>query len=261
MSVGCEPVPEGSLYFWCYRQGLRGVDQRDLVDAVIKSGRSLRPKDLQNHANGWYRSDLYMRPREDSVWHVRTAGVPRTPGYLTAYGEYPPSPYDLGEINNRWVPCNKDNKPMIKWGKGCMTMADAKGMLGQVFLAENNRGMGQVIIDVDGDHDGLDEELIGFMYRFFDRTRADYKLEYHEAYSPAEGKVVRIPVSYHLTFLTDRVIPTMHFPSAHVDIVGNKENSLRYFKTKRWNGLQPMWMNDAIWAEIMEFVKRRETNG
>ena len=50
----------------------------------------------------------------------------------------------------------------------------------------------------------------------------------------------------------------MHFPEAHIDIVGNRRNSLRYMKDKRWNGLQPIEMTDEIWHELQEFVKNRK---
>ena len=69
-----------------------------------------------------------------------------------------------------------------------------------------------------------------------------------------------MPASFHLTFAVDRVIPTMHFSKAHMDIVGNKENSLRYLKNKIWNGIEPLPMNEAIWDDIKSYVERRNND-
>ena len=49
----------------------------------------------------------------------------------------------------------------------------------------------------------------------------------------------------------------MHFPKAHIDIIGNQVNSLRYLKTKSWNGMVPMRMTAKIWNEITDYIKIR----
>ena len=72
-----------------------------------------------------------------------------------------------------------------------------------------------------------------------------------------EGYPINAPVSFHLSFMVDRVIPTMHFPKAHIDIIGNQVNSLRYLKTKRWNGMVPMMMTAKIWNEITDYIRMR----
>ena len=247
-------VPEGSIYFWMYKQGLKHTPARDIEEACRQAGVSIRKKDWENFWNGWYRSDLYGRDGSVFDLTLQRRPQPASSGYFDKeYSDYPMHPYNdmEGEILNRFVPCDENNHPMIKWGKGCMTKEDAKAVPGQVYLAENLKGCRFIVIDCDGDHDKekVDFETMEFLNQFRDKTSSIAKL------SPIYAS---IPASYHLTFLVDRVIPTMHFNRAHVDICGNKENQLRYFKTKKWNGLQPIWMNDEIWRQIRDYIKTRE---
>lgn len=251
-------VPEGSLYFWCYNQGLRHVNIDELVQAVAMAGRNLRDKDIQNYWNGWYRSSLYGPQNQYDMFvlhHSSQSSTFRT----TKLEDYPMNPYwNQPEIEERWVPCNKDNKPMIKWGNGCLSREDAEAYRHQVYLAENLKGGKIIVIDCDGDHDAkLDLALVSFLYKFTDRTHTLFKPKLITEYEGYENTNINIPASFHLTFMTDRVIPTMHFPKAHIDIIGNKANSLRYLKNKIWNGVQPKMMTPSIWEQIQEFVERR----
>lgn len=151
---------------------------------------------------------------------------------------------------------------MIKWSQGCMTLTDARAVRGCEYLAENLRGTRLVVIDVDGDHgDGLDVEALRFFARWRDETCCHDKprLVIDAAGDTAyDLATLSLPTSYHLTFSVDRVIPTMHFPFAHMDLVGNQRNSLRYFKDKLWNGLPPMPMTRETWDMVFDYVERRQ---
>lgn len=255
------PGPDESIYLWMYRQGLRQRPIDDVVMDLMASGHDIRAKDLRNYWNGWYRHDLYhgggrAMACPDSVMGNRVLG----------YSDYPVHPY-LGkpEIQNCFVPCSAENKPMIRWSRGTMTLADARAWPGSVYLAENMKGAQRIVVDVDGDHgDDLDLEAIAFFSRYMDMTCCHSKPEIvfdwmveHDGEWVGDLAMADLPVSYHLTFGVDRVIPTMHFPRAHVDIVGNRVNSLRYFKNKEYNGLPPLMMDDGIWSEIMGFIEGR----
>lgn len=255
------PGPGESIYLWMYRQGLRQRPIDDVVMDLMASGHDIRAKDLRNYWNGWYRHDLYHGEGQamacpDSVMGSRVLG----------YSDYPDHPY-LGkpEIQNCFVPCSAENRPLIKWSRGTMTLADARAWPGCEYLAENLRGAQRIVIDVDGDHgDDLDLETIAFFARYMDRTCCHSKPEIVFDWMMENGgewvgdlAMADLPVSYHLTFGVDKVIPTMHFPRAHVDIVGNRVNSLRYFKNKEYNGLPPLMMDDGIWSEIMGFIEGR----
>lgn len=255
------PGPNESIYLWMYRQGLRQRPLDEVVMDLVLNGHDIRAKDVRNYWNGWYRHNLYHG-------EGRAMMAPEQlikPGPLR-YSDYPKHPF-LGkpEFLNCFVPCNADNKPMIKWGNGTISLSDAKAWPGCAYLAENMRGAQRIVIDVDGDHgDDLDLGAIAFFARYMDRTCCHSKPEMVFDWTVEHGgewvgdlAVADLPVSYHLTFGVDRVIPTMHFPKAHVDIVGNRVNSLRYFKNKEYNGLPPLMMDDAIWDEIMGFIEGR----
>lgn len=244
-------IPNGSIYFWMYKQGLRHTDLHAIEIACASIGKEIRAKDYSNYWNGYYRSDLYLGPGADDIWmlskHRTTVHESKEFEELT-YTDYPAHPYvGMPEIGNRWVPCNSDNRPMIKWGNGCRTMADCVAHPGQKYLAENLKGTQMIVIDCDGNHDDpWDWETINFLSRYKSLTHCIEKPGYEQ--SP----------SFHLTFKVDRIIPTMHFPYAHIDIVGNRRNSLRYWKNKTWNQLQPKEMDPYTWDTIKDYIKYRK---
>ena len=249
-------VPSGSIYFWMYTQGLKQVNENDIASACRAAGVSIRDKDWQNYWNGYYNSDMYHGRGSDDMFMLSRngmhAGRERPVDFLcTEYRNYPEHPYAHNEyqVENRWVPCNKDNKPMIKWGNGCLSLADACAYKSQVYLAENLKGTRFIVIDCDGDHgDELDLETMAFLNWWRDKTHCIVK----------PGQDENMPASFHLTFETDRIIPTMHFPYAHIDIVGNRRNSLRYWKNKKWNGIAPATMTDIWWQMLQEYIEHRK---
>lgn len=252
-----EQVPDGSIYFWCYRQGLRGVSFDDVVNECRLNYKDMREKDIQNYWNGWYKREA----GHASVNEIHPlAPSMRDRANLSAYRI---SPYkDMPENAMRYVPCNKDNRPLIKWGQGCMTYESAKATTGCVYLAENMRNTQYIVVDCDGDHDedNLDLDTVAHLIPLFSETHALYKpklgADYYTDYMPLV--FADTPMSFHLTFATDLLIPTMHFPAAHIDIIGNERNSLRYFKNKRWNGNAPRFLTQDIWSYIMDWIKYRE---
>lgn len=243
-----------------YRQGLRQRPLNEVLLDCMVEGHEVRPKDIRNYWNGWYRHELYFgNGKLDKNVLVQASPI--------RYSEYPDHPYKgQPEPLNCFVPCSKNNRPLIKWGSGTMTLADARAWPHCMYLAENMKGAQRIVIDIDGDHGGsLDLETIRFFSRYMDQTACHVKPEIvfdwfseNEGFCYTDLHTAELPVSYHLTFGVDKVIPTMHFPEAHVDIVGNKRNSLRYFKNKKYNGLPPLMMSDEIWDEIMDYIDRRK---
>lgn len=145
---------------------------------------------------------------------------------------------------NRFVPCNKDGIPIIKWSNGCYNLNDANALVHSKYIGENLKGCPFIVIDIDGDHgDKINQEVIDCFW--------DYAYITHTLAKLINGK----PVSYHLTFLVDKVIPTMHFHKACVDIIGNNSNGIRYFKDKLWNNKPPLRMDALIWKEICTKIK------
>ena len=255
-------VPDGSIYLWCYTQGLKHVPFEDIEAACAAKGVAIRPKDHQNWINGWMRSDRTTGVRPE----FNVAFTDGKNYFNQTLSQYPENPsYSIGERSDCWVPCNAENKPMIKWSKGCFTMADALAINGCVYLGENMKDRHRIVIDCDGDHDGLHLETIVFLSKYRDMTHCIDKprrvIDYPNGPTVTIDGWWKLPTSYHLTFLTDRWIPTMHFPKAHVDIIGNRNNSLRYWKNKQWNGVEPIWLTPEIWEDIKQFIERKENNG
>lgn len=236
-----------------YEQGLKQSNLALIQGAAIAEGRELRPKDIQNYWNGWYNSFYRKQDLFDISLDKRTP---------ESYQEFPSHPC-LGkpEPIRTWVPCNHENKPMIKWGKGCMSIHDAMCWPSCMYLAENMYMTKRIVIDIDGDHDenNLDLDVIKFGSQWIDRTHCIAKaISVRDVNKEVDDMVGSLPVSYHLTFTVDKLIPTMHFPKSHLDIVGNARNSLRYYKNKQYNGLAPLPMTDEIWKELYQFLEERK---
>lgn len=247
-------IPDGSIYIWMYKQGLKQVDLCEIESACRMAGKEIRSKDYDNYWNGYHKSVLYHGPARDDFLLIKEHISPSaSEGYFERdYLTYESNPFygTQPDIQNRWVPCSKENKPLIKWGDGCMEMADAVAYRNQVYLAENLKGTRFIVIDCDGDHDDpWDYETIMFLNR--------YKSTTHCIEKPTAIGWETSP-SFHLTFETSLIIPTMHFPWAHIDIAGNRKNQLRYWKNKQWNGLPPAFMTSEIWNDIRKYIKYRK---
>ena len=252
-------IPSGSIYFWMFTQGLKHVDLGHILAACNVHGKDVREKDVQNYWNGWYRSQLYGR-RSALLFQTGTAVTNSRKFYEQDWADYKLHPYlGMPEIEQRYVPCNKDNKPMIKWSEGCLSKIDAIAFPGATYMGENVKGCKFIVFDCDGDHDAkLDMETVDFMWQFAGRTHCIKKRKVVSQYEGYEDWLDNRPASFHLTFRVDRIVPTMHFHKAHIDIVGNEKNSLRYFKDKVWNGMEPADMTPEIWNMFKSYIRRRE---
>lgn len=256
-----DPVPSGSIYFWMYQQGVKGVSYRDIITACDAAGVEIRDKDERNYFNGRYKHDLYLSHRDLLAY----PGVGDRPDPRDMhYEEFPYHPFlNRPEIEQRWVPCNADGHPLYKWSKGCLSYTDAVAIKQCESLAENLKGTKHIVIDCDGDHnkEQLDYETIAYLSKYLTETHALAKPMTCNEYSAmpfGTEPLAYLPASFHLTFSVNRVIPTMHFPKAHIDIIGNKANSLRYLKNKVWNQIDPIPMTEDIWQDIMGYIRKRE---
>lgn len=253
-----EPIPEGSIYLWMYRQGLKEVPISEILAECAEANKIVREKDTANYWRGVNNSRLYRRQGKDLLDLPQPDGG----GFLgTGYSDYPPHPYSgMPEIDNRWVPCTKEGRPLIKWGKGCLPYGDAVCYPKCESLGENLKGTHLVVVDCDGDHDGIDPEVIEALAPLMGKTHAMRKpksVGEYECYTDSLREIAALPASFHLTFSVDRVIPTMHFPEAHMDIIGNRANSIRYRKNKIWNGREMIPMTEEIWSYLQRYVQRR----
>ena len=261
MTMMPDPLPNGSIYRWMYVQGLRGVNIQDVVNLCKMYNREIRDKDIENFYNGHYKHNLYSSNMgEDSPWVVSSMAVPVSVDFTDMkLDEFPENPFiECPEPSERWVPCDRNNKPMIRWSKSMMSLQDAKSWPGSLWVGENLKGTQRIVIDCDGDHTSqLDYEAIAFFQKYAKLTHC---LSKPKTIAEYEGKhpypMWDMPASFHLTFWTDRIIPTKHFKN--VDIIGNKENSLRYCKNKQWNGVDATNLDPEIWDDIMSFLRNRQ---
>ena len=250
-----DPVPDGSIYFWMYVQGLKHVPYEDVRDAVLSVNKEIRKKDYQNYLNGWNNSD-----RMDGMI------VPHPPSPTKMYTKMRYEDYPLFEPKlhlDRWVPCNEELKPLFKWSDKQLSKTEALQYPGAKFIGENLKDTCLVVFDVDGDHDAdaIDVDLLKFFSKYICTTHCIMKPkrvgEYGLPDVAPNDPCRNLPASYHLTWQVDRLIPTMHFSSAHLDIIGNKVNGLRFWKNKIWNGMQPQPMTSEVWEDIKTFIEGR----
>ena len=250
-------VPDGSIYFWMYTEGLKHTPIEDIQAACSAAGVDIRPKDMQNWVNGWMRSDRTTGERPVSM-----GGKNNFERNLFDYPENPSMA--IGERTDCWVPCNAENKPLIKWSNGCMQKEDAIAYKNCVYLGQNMLDQHKIVIDCDGDHGGqLNFDVIRWGHKYPTETHMlakpkrliEYGVELPDDVDPMWS------ASFHLTFFTDRWIPTQHFPAAHLDIVGNRNNSMRYWKNKVWNRLAPLQLTQEIWDDIYNYVERMKRDG
>lgn len=244
------PGPGESIYLWMYKQGVSGTNMNYLLEQLRLNNKPIRQKDIENYMRG------LSNHKSSSMFNVRTNDY-----YGMGYSDYPEHPNLIGpDITKRWVPCSASGMPLIKWSEGCMSKIDAMCMLNSKSLAENLRATRMIVIDCDGDHaEGmLDFDTIRFLSKYMTKTHCLMKPKTTEQYGLDVPKELRnIPASFHLTFYVTKIIPTMHFPHCHIDIVGNRANSLRYLKNKVWNNLPPIQMTDEIWDDIKGFIQER----
>lgn len=250
-------IPDGSIYFWMFTQGLKQVPLDSILAACNLAGKDVRSKDIDNYWNGWYKSGLKKHRSILEFGHV-----PQSKDYfIKDYKSYPIHPF-LGqpEIQNRFIPTYSNGMPLIQWKDGCLDAWTAMHFAGGTYVSENLQGTKTIVIDIDGDHGGeLDMETIDFGYLFTD-THTLFKPKHipdYEGYEAWKSEWNK-SASFHLTFRVDRLIPTMHFPKAHIDILGNQKNTLRCYKNKVWNKKEPIDMTPDIWDMIKAYIRKRE---
>ena len=215
-------------------------------------------RDAVKYYSDFYQNELYSSKIFDPV-------VDRD-FYNMKLSDYPVTPYvGLPNPPNRFIPCTENLRPLYKWNRGCYLYDDAAAFLNCKVIAENMKGCQFIALDIDGDHDlyDLDLQTIEFGMEYKDKTSCWYKPGLCMEYDPDlwNREIGFCSRSFHLIFETDRIIPTMHFPHCHIDILGNKNNQLRYLKNKKWNGMEPIKLTHDIWEDIKGYIRDRQLFG
>lgn len=232
------PPVEQSWYFWCYQAGLRGVAWEDIYAFASFEKKILRPKDHDNWFRGYHKNQDPFAIEQQPVW--------RQTDTLTI-NQFATRPADYREPIDHFIPCTKDCRPLVKWSKTRCTEMQAWAYRNCEVLGRNLRGLKLVVLDVDGDHDGTpDWDVINYWSRFINYTHSRVKVD-------DQGR----PVSFHLEFYTDRIIPTMHFYK--LDLLGNMNNQVQYLKpNKTANSIPLAPLDDYVLGELNAYIKQHE---
>ena len=231
-----------SIYLSMFTWGLKQIPIEDIERECQSVGKDIRKKDYENYWRGYSQSNTHRDPKSVlKIQHEVKTVLDKS------LDEFKVNTYP--QPRERWVPCGESNKPLIKWTQVKLYKADEVLMHPDCFyVAEQLKHSHVIVLDIDADHgNSIDEDTLKFFKKYRDITHCLYKESY-------DG----VPKSYHLTFATDRIIPTVHCPWCHVDILGNENNQLRYRKNKVRNGRSPMPLTNEIWDDIRTYLKGRK---
>ena len=270
-----EILPPGqSPYFGMFRAGVLGYPIEEVTAYCTANGIPLRAKDIQSWQDGAFKNQVrqalfeqrladgrrkpgsHINPT-DKVGNVRVGNLPSLrlagqPAFDTVrLQDLPRLPTGWRGCERRFFPCTSDNRPMMPWGwrpgfePNLMLRRDAEALSPVRWVGQNLLYQDFIVMDIDGvGHGGRDEQVIAFGTRFRELTMT---LE-----DPAK------PGSFHLYFMTDRLVPVKHFPHAKLDLMGNAVNAAVYFKNKVSNGVPPMELTPQVWDAMQRYQVSRK---
>ena len=270
-----EILPPGqSPYFGMFKAGRLGYSIEEVASHCTAMGIPLRAKDIQSWQDGAFKNQVSQavfeqrlaerRSRPGSrinpngkVAPVITGSLPTLrlagqPSFDTMRLEdFPRLPDGWKGCERRFFPCTADNRPMMQWGwrpgfePNLMLRRDAEAISPVRWVGQNMLYQNFIVMDIDGvGHGTTDQAVISFGSMFRDMTMT---LE-----DP------RKPGSFHLYFMTDRLIPVKHFPKAKLDLMGNAVNAAVYFKDKVSNGIPAATLTADIWDAMQLYQVSRK---
>lgn len=268
-----EILPYGqSPYFGMFRAGRLGYTIEEVTSHCTANGIPLRAKDIQSWQDGAFKHQV-----SQAIFEQRLAESRRKPGsrinptnsVISAtnlpslrlatqpsfdnvkLNDLPKLPVGWRGCERRFFPCTSDNRPMMPWGwkpgfdPNLMLRVDAESLSPVRWVGQNMLYQNFIVMDIDGvGHGCIDEGVIRFGNQFKDMTMT---LE-----DPCKQG------SFHLYFVTDRLVPVKHFPHAKLDLMGNAVNAAVYFKNKVSNGIPPMMLTDRIWDAMQQYQVSRK---
>lgn len=244
-----------SPYFAMYTAGIKGIPFEDVSSYLQRINVGIRNKDIEQWRNGYFkhqvkRGNSSLNPYPNDTNHIMYKM--RTIEDIKFY-EFPLYPDEWTGTEQRFFPCSKDNRPLVRWGwkenfsPELYDRASAKALSPCGWIGQNMLYQKFIVIDIDGvGHGVVDEKTIEFGNRF-----KNYTMCYEDPNKQG---------SFHLYFHTNRIIPVKHFPHAKIDLMGNAVNAAVYFKNKISNGVDPALLTEDIWKELIAYQKERKTN-
>lgn len=269
-----EILPAGqSPYFGMFRAGRLGYTIEEVTSHCTMLGIPLRAKDIQSWQDGAFKNQV-----SQAIFEQRLAENRRKPGSrinpTNKVGQMPvnlPSlrlasqqsfdtvrltdlpllPKGWKGCERRFFPCTADNRPMMQWGwrpgfePNLMLRTDAAAISPVHWVGQNMLYQNFIVMDIDGVGHGVrDEQVIAFGNQFREMTMT---LE-----DPMKQG------SFHLYFMTDRLVPVKHFPHAKLDLMGNAVNAAVYFKNKVSNGIPAAELTPQIWDAMQRYQVSRK---
>lgn len=265
--------PGESPYFGMFSAGRVGYTIEEVTAHCTAYGIPLRAKDIQAWQDGAFKNQVSQAIFEqrladkrkksgiDPVMPMSSTYVPNNlpsmrlamqPDFDTLrLTDMPLLPTGWQGCERRFFPCTSDNKPMMQWGwrpdfdPGLMLRCDAEALSPVRWVGQNMLYQPFVVMDIDGvGHGTTDQEVIQFGSMFRDLT-----MTFEDP---------RKPGSFHLYFVTDRLIPVKHFPHAKLDLMGNAVNAAVYFKNKVPNGKPPAMLTPEVWDAMQRYQVSRK---
>ena len=269
-----EILPAGqSPYFGMFRAGRLGYTIEEVTSHCTMLGIPLRAKDIQSWQDGAFKNQV-----SQAIFEQRLAEGRRQPGSrINPTGRTTKAPINLPSLRladkpsfdearltdfpklpdgwkgceRRFFPCTPDNRPMMQWGwrpgfePNLMLRCDAEALSPVHWVGQNMLYQNFIVMDIDGvGHGTVDKQVIMFGNQFRDMTLT---LE-----DPKKRG------SFHLYFMTNRLIPVKHFGHAKLDLMGNAVNAAVYFKNKVSNGIEPAKLTSQIWDAMQRYQVSRK---
>lgn len=269
-----EILPAGqSPYFGMFRAGRLGYTIEEVTSHCTMLGIPLRAKDIQSWQDGAFKNQVSQAIFEQRLAESRrqpgsrinpTAKVGQMPVNLPSLRLVSQPSFDTVRLTDlpllpkgwkgcerRFFPCTADNRPMMQWGwrpgfePNLMLRADAAAISPVHWVGQNMLYQNFIVMDIDGVGHGVrDEQVIAFGSQFREMTMT---LE-----DPMKQG------SFHLYFMTDRLVPVKHFPHAKLDLMGNAVNAAVYFKNKVSNGIPAAELTPQIWDAMQRYQVSRK---
>jgi hypothetical protein len=269
-----EILPAGqSPYFGMFRAGRLGYTIEEVTSHCTMLGIPLRAKDIQSWQDGAFKNQVSQAIFEQRLAEKRkqpgsrinpTSRMTDAPVNLPSLRlankpsfdeakltDFPKLPDGWKGCERRFFPCTPDNRPMMQWGwrpgfePNLMLRYDAEALSPVHWVGQNMLYQNFIVMDIDGvGHGTVDKQVIMFGNQFRDMTLT---LE-----DPKKKG------SFHLYFMTDRLIPVKHFGHAKLDLMGNAVNAAVYFKNKISNGIEPAKLTSQIWDAMQRYQVSRK---
>ena len=241
--------PNGSIYAAMFRAGKYGIPFEDCESICDYYGINIRAKDVRSWTDGANVGVRIKSAMNSLSPRITTVNTRKQFPKLTDF----PVDFNTTIMHKSFFPCNWENKPMQKWGYSegfdpeLMDISSALLLSDVGFIGFNMLMQNFIVIDIDGvGHGDKDEQVIKWGRKWSSQTET-----WEDPHKVG---------SFHLYFLTNRLIPTMHYPEAKIDILGNAKNTACYRKNKQSNGRPMMYLTSAIWKDLMDYVQSRKEN-